>query len=177
MSLKSRGSWWTDAQFRETNTWQPRSTWLMFHHTSALAVLAILALPWGREGAVAAMGQGAEWCPCGRPLCSAWSAVSKPRVPSKVSPCVVPPDIALLKWIWSMLFTSRLNKAKCLPIGLRWLLKFGFVLLCLHFYCPLTFHFPFSSVLCRVLPLSPVCYVPVSPFLSSRSLLLPCRAR
>lgn len=54
-----------------------------------------------------------------------------------------------------------------------------FVLLCLHFYCPLTFYFPFFSVLCRVLPLplSPVCCVPVFPFLSSPSLLLPCRVR
>lgn len=78
-----------------------------------------------------------------------------------------------------MLLTTSPNKAKHLPIILRWLLKFGFVLLCHHFYCPLSLCFPFSSVLCHVLPVSPlfspVCYVPVFPFLSSPSLLLSYR--
>lgn len=79
-----------------------------------------------------------------------------------------------------MLLTTSPNKAKCLPIVLRWLPKFGFVLPCLHFYCPLTFCFPFSSVLCHVLQVSSRpsrdCYMPVLLFLSSPSLLLSCRA-
>lgn len=131
--------------------------------------LGVPWLLWAKVQSLALVGE----------LCPAWSAVSKPWVPAKVSPCVVSPDIAHSEWIWSMLLTTRPNKAKGLPIILRWLLKFGFVLLCLHFYCPLTFHFPFSSVLHHVLPVSLFhlfVNVPVSPVLSSPSLLLPYRA-
>lgn len=113
-------------------------------------------LPWLCHRAV-----GAPWLPWAKvslalvgELCSVWSAVGKPWAPAKISPCVVSPDIALSKWIWSMLLTTRPSKAKGLPIILRWLLKFGFVLPSLHFYSPLTFHFPFPSVLCHVLPVS-----------------------
>lgn len=91
--------------------------------------------------------------PCRRALLSlicCWQALST----SQSQPCIVSPDVALSKWIWCMLLTTRPSKAKGLPIILRWLLKFGFVLPCLHFYCPLTFHFPFPSVLCHVLPVS-----------------------
>lgn len=120
-------------------------------------------LPWAKVHSLALVGG----------LCSAWSALSKPWAPAKVSPCVVSPDIAHSKGIWSMLLTFRPNKTKGLPIILRWLLKFGFVLLCLHFYCPLTFCFPFSSVLCHVLPAPsftcllsacfPISLIPFSP--------------
>lgn len=106
--------------------------------------------------------------------------VSNPTKLAKVSPRVVSSDVSHWDWIWSMLLTTSHHKAKCLPVILRWLLKFGFVLLCLHFDSPLTLCFPFSPVLCHVLLLSPlfspVHYVPIFPFLSYHSLLPSCRA-